>query len=176
MQYIKVNKLLKRPIYLQIADSVELALSNGSLRHNDQLPSERVLCNALQITPKVVKKAYQVLIDKNLVTRIIGKGTYINNKSTNVYLLKSAVCPEYDVEFSKSEILFSSLTNKPNHVKLVDKMVHVDYQLTRKNQQPIAFKRIYFSKEHFPIIPHYENIITFLNVLEFNSHQKAKAT
>jgi GntR family transcriptional regulator len=162
MQYIKVNKFLKKPLYLQIADSIESAFRRGDLKHGDQLPYERVMCDALFVTPKVVKNAYQVLINKGLIIRIAGKGTYIQEAQKIVHLLRSALCPEYKVESSESEILFLSTIEKPSSVKIVSKEVQLDYQITKIQKQIVAFKKIYLSTKHFPNLSQYENFIEYL--------------
>lgn len=82
MQYISINKLLTKSIYKQIADSIETAIEQGTLIYNDKLPTEKEICNAFSISQTAVKMAYETLINKGLIKRIKGKGTYITNRTT----------------------------------------------------------------------------------------------
>jgi len=77
MNYVFINKISNRPIYVQISESIRAAIKNNQLKNNDQLPTEDELCKKFEISNIVVKQAYQVLIKEGLITRIQGKGTFV---------------------------------------------------------------------------------------------------
>ena len=78
MHFISLNKLLKKPLYIQIADAIIQAYDNNVLKAGDLLPTENELCETFQVSTSVVKNAYQILIDQGLVRREMGRGTFIN--------------------------------------------------------------------------------------------------
>lgn len=77
MHFISLNKLLKKPLYLQIADAIIQAYENNVLKAGDLLPTEHEICDTFKVSTSVVKNAYQVLIDRGLVRREMGRGTFI---------------------------------------------------------------------------------------------------
>jgi len=82
MNYVFINKISNRPIYVQISESIRAAIKNNQLKHNDQLPTEDELCKKFEISNIVVKQAYQVLIKEGLITRVQGKGTFVRAIAT----------------------------------------------------------------------------------------------
>ena len=70
MDYIFVNKILKTPIYKQIATSITIAIEKGELLFNDKLPTEKEVCHTFTISPTGVKMAYDQLINEGRIKRI----------------------------------------------------------------------------------------------------------
>jgi DNA-binding GntR family transcriptional regulator len=78
MHYISINHFSTEPLYRQIKQSIKNAILNTVLKHNDLLPSEHKIMEVFEVSSTVIKKAYQALEDEQLVTRVRGKGTFIN--------------------------------------------------------------------------------------------------
>jgi GntR family transcriptional regulator len=79
MNYVSINKLSSKPIYVQLADSFRFAIKRHQLKQNDHLPTEEELCKKFEISNIVVKQAYQLLSEEGLITRIQGKGTFVRS-------------------------------------------------------------------------------------------------
>jgi len=79
MNYVSINKLSSKPIYVQLADSFRFAIKRHQLKQNDHLPTEEELCKKFEISNIVVKQAYQLLSEEGLITRIQGKGTFVKS-------------------------------------------------------------------------------------------------
>lgn len=77
MMQIHINKHIETPIFLQIQRAIEYAVSLGYLKTNDILPSVRVLAQELQVAPLTIRKAYNALQSKGLITTIHGKGSIV---------------------------------------------------------------------------------------------------
>ena len=45
MNYIRINKFSKVPLYVQLYDSIKAAIQSGQLKDKDKLPPEEVLCS-----------------------------------------------------------------------------------------------------------------------------------
>ena len=74
------------PIYEQIVNNIEKYVAVGILREKSQIPSIRELANNLGINPNTVKKSYDILENKGIITTISTKGTFIaddTKKATN---------------------------------------------------------------------------------------------
>jgi len=67
-----------RPLYLQIMDEVRRAVSVGTLRSEDPLPSVRELAGELVVNPRTVLQAYQELEREGVVYVRRGQGTFVS--------------------------------------------------------------------------------------------------
>jgi GntR family transcriptional regulator len=65
------------PLYLQVAAKLGDAINTGLWQADDALPSERTLCEALDISRVTARKALDILIEQGLIVRRQGSGTYI---------------------------------------------------------------------------------------------------
>ena len=74
----------RTPIYLQIVTKIEEHVALGVLKPNEQIPSIRELAITLGINPNTVKKAYEILEQKNVIHTISTKGTFISNNASQV--------------------------------------------------------------------------------------------
>lgn len=77
---------IDKPIYLQLAELLENKIFNKKYRPGSALPSERELCETYGISRMTVRKAIGVLVDKDILTRIQGKGTFVNRIDINASL------------------------------------------------------------------------------------------
>lgn len=66
----------KESIYKQLVTQVERAIHDGRLQAGEQIPSMNELAKALHISRETVKKAYGILVEKNLIIPKQGKGFY----------------------------------------------------------------------------------------------------
>ena len=67
-----------RPLYLQIMDEVRRAVSVGTLRPEDPLPSVRELAGELVVNPRTVSQAYRELEHEGVVYVRRGQGTFVS--------------------------------------------------------------------------------------------------
>ena len=76
------------PIYRQLRDRVVAMILDGVLKQGDALPSVRQVAADFQLNPITVSKAYQELVDEQLVEKRRGIGMYVTEGARDV-LLKS---------------------------------------------------------------------------------------
>lgn len=67
------------PIYEQIVNNIEKYVALGILKPRDQVPSIREMASSLGVNPNTVKKAYDILENRNIITTISTKGTFISD-------------------------------------------------------------------------------------------------
>lgn len=84
MLLINLDYQSRVPIYEQIVSSIEKYVALGILKPNDLLPSIRELASNLGINPNTVKKAYDILENRNVIVSMSTKGTYISDKTNDV--------------------------------------------------------------------------------------------
>src|ERR1700739_2734471 len=67
-----------QPIYRQLRDQVVAMMLDGLLKEGDPLPSVRTVSADYRVNPLTVLKAYQQLVDEELVETRRGRGRFIN--------------------------------------------------------------------------------------------------
>jgi GntR family transcriptional regulator len=76
-----------QPIYRQLRDRVVAMILDGVLNESDPLPSVRNVATECRVNPITVLKAYQQLVDEQLVEKRRGRGMFINVGARNLLLL-----------------------------------------------------------------------------------------
>jgi GntR family transcriptional regulator len=66
-----------QPIFRQLRDRVAAMILDGILNDGDSLPSVRKIAAEYTINPLTVLKAYQQLVDENLVETRRGRGMFV---------------------------------------------------------------------------------------------------
>ena len=74
------------PIYRQLKDRVIGMMLDGALKAGDALPSVRQVAAQYQLNPITVSKAYQELVDENLVEKRRGIGMYVTEGASEKLL------------------------------------------------------------------------------------------
>ena len=71
------------PIYRQLRDRVVHMILDGVLNENDPLPSVRHVAADYRLNPLTVLKAYQELVDEELVEKRRGLGMFVKTGARN---------------------------------------------------------------------------------------------
>jgi len=74
------------PIYRQLKERVVGMMLDGVLRAGDALPSVRQIAAEYQLNPITVSRAYQELVDDNLVEKRRGIGMYVTEGASEKLL------------------------------------------------------------------------------------------
>lgn len=74
---MEINWNNKDPIYLQLRDRLVELIMDGELLEGDALPSVRQISSEHRINPITVSKAFQILVDEQLVEKKRGLGMYV---------------------------------------------------------------------------------------------------
>ena len=75
-----------QPIYRQLRDRVVAMILDGVLKEGDPLPSVRTVAAESRVNPLTVLKAYQELVDKQLVETRRGLGMFVNAGARDLLL------------------------------------------------------------------------------------------
>jgi GntR family transcriptional regulator len=67
-----------QPIYRQLRDRVVAMILDGVLAEGDPLPSVRTVAAEYRVNPLTVLKAYQELVDEQVVESRRGRGMFVN--------------------------------------------------------------------------------------------------
>src|SRR6266496_587629 len=75
-----------QPIYRQLRDRVVAMILDGVLKEGDPLPSVRNVAAEYRVNPLTVLKAYQQLVDEDLVEKKRGLGMFVKANAHGVLL------------------------------------------------------------------------------------------
>ena len=74
---MEINWNNKEPIYIQLRDRLVELIMDGILNEGDALPSVRKISGEQRINPITVSKAFQILVDEELIEKKRGLGMYV---------------------------------------------------------------------------------------------------
>jgi GntR family transcriptional regulator len=75
-----------QPIYRQLSRRVVAMILEGVLKEGDPLPSVRAVAAEFRVNPLTVLKAYQQLVDAQLVEKKRGRGMYVSEGARQVLM------------------------------------------------------------------------------------------
>ena len=75
-----------QPIYRQLRDRVVAMILDGGLNEGDPLPSVRNVAAESRVNPLTVLKAYQELVDEELIEKKRGLGMFVRAGARNLLL------------------------------------------------------------------------------------------
>ena len=147
-QYLHFDYYSATPKYLQLANSVINAISEGKIKKDDPLPSINELSFEYEISRDTAEKGYKHLKKLGIIGSVAGKGYYIKctevNQQLKVFLLFNKL------SFHK-KIIYDAFVKALGENSLVDLYIY-------NNDFALFKKLIYNRKEdysHFVVIPHY---------------------
>lgn len=143
MDYIRINKLSKKPIYLQIADSIADAYYAHTLLSGASLPTEKEICSAFHVSAIVVKNAYQELIDREIVKREPGRGTFIKKMPKFHLELRDAFELFLNDAPFERKITYQDRYTNTEHSYLPEGDLLVVYEFLMQHNTPIALRKLY---------------------------------
>ena len=125
------------PIYLQIIRYLKAAVSAGTVRDGDEMPSRRVLSALLGVNPNTIQKAYRQLEDEGLIRSHAGAKSFVSAGAArtealrqellelNPYLQITADCVKVDEEnlrqpFVEDEIICEAFDRAEQKALLVN--------------------------------------------------------
>lgn len=129
-EFEKSNK----PLYILLAESLEIDIESGKLKSGFKLPPQRIIANYLGINHSTVTRAYKLCEEKGLIKGVIGKGTFVsstagipsdlltNHRDNNVIEM-GMVLPVYEM----NELIKTYVTGLYNSI---------DYDLVLKYSPP----------------------------------------
>jgi GntR family transcriptional regulator len=93
---IALNQTSRTPLYQQIHEQVLVQIACGLLKPHQQLPGVRSLAIDLGINPNTVMKAYVELEREGFIYSLAGKGSFVNEPSLDVPLLRQEKLAELE--------------------------------------------------------------------------------
>jgi DNA-binding transcriptional regulator YhcF (GntR family) len=147
-QHITIDYYSATPKYLQLANSIVKAISEGKLQKDELLPSINELSFEFEISRDTAEKGYKYLKKIGTLGSVPGKGYYVKNTEVNlnlkIFLLFNKLSPH-------KKIIYDAF------VASVGDMASIDFYIY--NNEFDFFKRLIQNNKndytHYVIIPHF---------------------
>lgn len=78
-----INHSAATPLYLQLEEQLEQAINKGVYKPGDKLPSENEMCAQFHVSRITVRQTLSMLMQKDLVYSVHGKGTFVKVPAIN---------------------------------------------------------------------------------------------
>lgn len=153
-----IDKQSRIPLYYQLMDIIIGMIEEGKLTEDDQLPSERELCDTFDISRSTVRQAIQELEKEGYIYRVHGKGTFISPEKFKQDLLEFYSFTEEMKKIGKtpsSEVLDFSIVNC--NEKLARKMklnvgdrIYIFTRLRLADGEPMMLETSHVPCNRFP--------------------------
>lgn len=153
-----------QPAYLQLADLIQEKIATNEYSLGSKIPSERELSEVFGISRMTVRKAIEVLIEKGMLTRLQGKGTFVSKPKTDSpidtiqsmksFIQESGLIPSNKVLVTKTEKAggkYSRIFHIPPDADLF-----LLFRLRLGNGEPLALEYTYIPYDIIPDIESYD--------------------
>ncbi len=70
----------KQPIYQQLKAKIIQGVLNGAFKEGESVPSIRQVAEEYQLNPLTVSKAYQMLVDDDIIEKQRGLGMFVKSE------------------------------------------------------------------------------------------------
>ncbi|MEW6578927.1 MAG: GntR family transcriptional regulator [Chloroflexota bacterium] len=88
LSQIGIDRYSPIPIYLQLEEQLEQLIVNGAWRPKEPLPSDHSLAQTFQISVMTVRQAMSQLVNKGLIYRERGRGTFVSPRLLDHHLTR----------------------------------------------------------------------------------------
>ena len=152
-----IDKLSRIPLYCQLIDILVQEIQQNK-KDDDQLPSEREMCESYDVSRSTVRQAMQEMEKEGYVYRVHGKGTFVAPSKINQELLKfysfteamkkmgkvpSSKVIKFEVVFCNQKI--AQKLRVEGSIK-----VYKFIRLRLADNKPMMFETTYLPYERFP--------------------------
>ena len=96
---IKLDKSSAVPLYEQLRQALQDAITSGQLPAGSKMPTEEELCAQFNISRPVVRQAYNKLIEDDCVERMRGRGTFVRTVDLRSRFINKQLSFEEEMSF-----------------------------------------------------------------------------
>ncbi len=161
-KHIFIDYFSATPKYLQLANCIVKAISEGVLKENDVLPSINELSFEFEISRDTVEKGYKHLKKNGVLGSVPGKGYFVKNaelhQKLKIFLLFNKLSPH-------KKIIYDAFVASLGDLAAIDFYIY--------NNDFLFFKKLISQQKgnytHYVIVPHFldggENVHEIINTI-----------
>lgn len=99
MKYVSWEFVSGRPLYLQLAEHIQLDVLSGKYRLGERLPSVRELALIASVNPNTMWRALQTLEEKGLITAQRTTGWFVTESQAALQAIRADMANAYTAEY-----------------------------------------------------------------------------
>lgn len=158
-EYMKtIDKNSRIPLYYQLMDIIIEMIEDGNLGEDDQLPSERELCETYGVSRSTVRQAIQELEKEGYIYRVHGRGTFVSPEKFKQALLEFYSFTEEMKKIGKkpsSKVLDFKIGKCDEQIARIMKLdvgedIYIFTRLRLANKEPMMVETSYIPYKRFP--------------------------
>ncbi len=148
----------QKAIYQQIADNIEEQIISGELQSGDRIQSEREMSQELGVNRMTVRRAFNVLVERGLIDRRHGGGTYVTSprierKAGELFPFTLGI-RQLGMEPGAEIISFEQIPADESlasvlAVPISAQVFHI-YRVRLANEEPVVLEQFFVSADKFP--------------------------
>lgn len=112
---IPTSRFSARPLYLQARDAIAQRIAAGEWKPRSAIPNESDLAREFGVSPGTMRKALDLLEAEHLVTRRQGRGTFVNDQSSDEHAERYSNIRGRDGERQAGEVKILNAIEAPAH-------------------------------------------------------------
>jgi GntR family transcriptional regulator len=150
---LQLDRNTQIPLYEQLKNLIAQQINDGKLEPDQQIPSERELCEAYGVSRITVRQAIAAAANEGLLYRTQGKGTYVSGskieqKLSNINNFQQTLVKQgfmastqlYKTETIPNNLFYSRLLN----VNMLEQITNIQL-VGFGNEEPVVFYDSVFS-------------------------------
>lgn len=159
---MKIDKSAAIPLYSQVERKLEENIISGLWDVGYQLPTETELAKILEVSTITIKRAIMNLVDKGMLIRQRGRGTFVTDQQTEKNIHKSEFI-KMDEQVSNAHDLLCSEQRKvnPSVAKKLDKEINTEFvyleRIGYEDEEKVSLEYTYIPQEIWPAEKSIEN-------------------
>lgn len=152
---MKIDKTATTPLYSQVEVTLEEKILSGQWDEGYQIPTETELAKSLEVSNITIKRAIMNLVDKGMLIRQRGRGTFVTGQQTEKNIHKSEFI-KMDEQVSSAHDLLSSGSHGvyPNIAKKLGKTVDAEFvyleRVGYEEGEKVSLEYTYIPQEIWP--------------------------
>jgi GntR family transcriptional regulator len=107
------NKFSTRPLYLQVRDALAARIAMGEWKPNAAIPNEGDLAREFGVSSGTMRKALDLMEGERLLTRRQGRGTFVNDQTSDELSVRYSNIRTADGERITGEVKMLSVSKGP---------------------------------------------------------------
>src|SRR5262245_61739232 len=119
---LPVDRPSKNALYLQVRDALAQRIATGEWRPGTAVPNERDLAHEIGVSSGTVRKALELLEGERLISRRQGRGTVVNDPTSDQLVCRFIRLRTADGESISGEVASQSISkgaaNEPECARL----------------------------------------------------------
>ncbi|MCB1511681.1 MAG: GntR family transcriptional regulator [Hyphomicrobiaceae bacterium] len=142
-----------RPLYLQVSDALLAKIRSKDWVPDQQLPNEQQLAVDFGVSSGTMRKALQILVDKHVLRRVQGRGTFVSSFDAESLSLRFYAFKGYEGYTTVAEAKVSSGHATEDEQRLLDlrpahRVVRIE-RLRHMNDSPYNIEEIVIPERLF---------------------------